>query len=111
MVIDNKQLLEYDYPFKDVHFPFDPAYQVKLEDCESPFELRNERIAAHIAQKYNLIYRQGDGISTKTTELTDDLRAAHHEASLYMHVGTIHRLGSPFYMYYFTFDSSRHNYE
>ena len=104
--MNKESLNEYVLPYDGVTFPFDPAYQVDLKECDSELEIRNERIAAHVAQKYNLVYRQGDGISTKTSELTDELKSAHEEMSIYMPVGKIRWFGEPICVYFFTFDST-----
>ena len=85
---------------------FNSAYQVDLKECSSDLEIRNERIAAYIAQKYNLIYRQGDGISVKTSESIDELKSAREEIAIYMPVGEIHLFGETISVYFFTFDST-----
>jgi len=103
---DISQLLEFEDPFKDVHFPYNLAYQVKYDECDNQLEMRNEHIAALVAQKYDLIYRQADGISTKSSELTNELIMAHDEIGKYMPVGEIGKIGEPFNVYYFIFDST-----
>ena len=92
-------------PYDGVTFPFDPNYQVNLKECDTELEIRNERIAAHVAQKYNLVYRQGDGITTKFPELTLELRLARKEISKWMSVGKIRWFDDPANVYYFTFNS------
>ena len=86
-------------------FALDSTYQVDLNECESELEIRNERIASNIAEKYNLVYRQGDGIATKTSELSDGLIAARKEIEEWMPVGKIRWFSEPANVYYFTFNS------
>lgn len=102
---NSKRINEFDDPFRDVHFPFDPDYQVDLKDCENPIEEYNECIAAMVAQKYNLVYHQGEAISTRTLELSEELTKAREEIGKYMPVGKIRRWGPPANEYYFVFNS------
>ena len=102
---NDKQLLEFDDPFKGVHFPFDPENQVNVKECESAIEEFREVIASKFAQKYDLKYFQGDAIGTKNSNQINDIQSAHDEISKYMPVSTIRWMGEPGNYYYFTFDS------
>ena len=63
---------------------------------------RCERIASDIARKYNLIYYQGDSITTHPGESDEDLKKAHVEVEKYMDVGKIIHNAE---IYFFVFDS------
>lgn len=101
----NKRINEFDDPFRGVNFPFDPDYQVDLKDCENPIEEFRETIASKVAQKYNLIYHQGDAICTKTNEQLEDLKKAKKEIGKYMKVNIIRWSGGVDKRYFFVFNS------
>lgn len=101
----DKELNEYVLPFDGVTFLFDPAYQVNLKECASDLEIRNERIAAHVAQKYNLIYHQGEAISLLGPEITEELRQARTEIGEWMPVGKIQWFAEPANEHFFIFKS------
>ena len=86
-------------------FPDNLDYRVDVTLCETSLEAYNERMAAYVAQKYNLVYRQGDGITTKNIEQVKDLETSHDELSKYMRVSKIDYQQEPVSMYYFVFDS------
>lgn len=102
---NNNEVLEFKDPFQGVCFPYDPAYNINYDECETDIEKQCERIASMVAQKYNLIYRQGDSIRTHSGDTNDNIQKAHEEIGKYMNVRKIHYMGSPDFFYFFVFDS------
>lgn len=94
-----------DDPFLGVHFPFDPEYQVNKTECANIGEEYREGIAAKVAQKYDLIYHQGEAICAKTVEQLDDLKKAREEIGKYMKVKPIRWSGSGDDRYFFVYNS------
>jgi hypothetical protein len=82
-----------------------PSYQVNIQECKSDSEIHNEQIASQIAQKYNLIYHQGDAVCTKTDNQLEDLKKARTELSRHMKVGVILWSGGVDNRYFFVFNS------
>ena len=99
------QINEFKMPWDGVTFPYKPEYEVDKTLCSTTLEERNERIAAFIAQKYDLVYRQGDAITTKTSEQLREIELAHEEIGKYMPVHKIRWAGPDEKVYYFVFNS------
>ena len=94
----------FSMPWDGVVFPFKKEYEVHKEFCDSYIEETNERIAAFIAQKYDLEYKQGDALLTKDTNQLKDIELAHDELSKYMPVCKIRTSDIPRMLYFFVYD-------
>lgn len=81
-------------------------YEVDVKLCTTPIEENNERIAASIAKKFDLEYKQGDALLTKRIEQLKELELAREELSIYMPVCKIRSSDVPRKLHFFVYDPS-----